>query len=1284
MRQRKSGKILLYAVAGALSVVVVLMLAVKVALDRVPAYQNEIQVWVQRQIGYHIRFAHVAPALRWYGPQLYFDRLELRSKDDLRVLARARGGLIGLDIWEFLRGGRLPAGKVRLDAPDIVITRMGPASFAIAAEIEIKGGGAPAFTPVLDDLPTGEILIRGGRLTVQNWNAALPTLVLDGVNFDIRREASLITGSLGARLPAVLGGTLNVTGTARGAGDLGSLAWNAQLRAHGINFPGWRTLLPEFLDDLDAGTGDFAMTAQGRGGELARAELNFAANNVVTGRGDGFRAQFARVSGDITFTHAGDRWELQGRDVRAQRDGRNDPVSQFDIAWRASDAGLTGLSAQATYLRLENLLPLAGLLPQTDLRDRLLAIAPTGEWSDAHVDLQRSGVADPWRLQVRAAFHDVGFAPMGRAPGLRGLSGSIAGDQNGGHVTIDTRDASVAWPRQWPQPVDVEAVNGTIYWKRTPASLLIATPALALHNHDAAVQLQAALEFPTGGDSPLLTLVSRVENGNVANAHLYLPREQIAPKALDWLDRALVSGNLPRADAILRGRLSHFPFRDGSGLFLVRLNLVDFTLDYRADWPKIENIAANAEFRNEGLTVQLLHGTTNGVVVEGVAAKFPDFKNGELTVHAETNGDAAAALAFLRATPLDAAAGRAFSGVNAAGPLRSQIELFLPFKNFEQRRVVVHGQMDGVTLERPGLPLTATDLSGDFEVDGGQVARADLRGRLLGGGFHVQARGARTRPLTRTQLDFRGSFGGDAARAALGLPAGAVLRGSADWHGVLKMAPDPARERSFRVHSSLAGLEIRLPEPLLKRPGTALPSWVEFEWPSGGGTLVSYALGPVAHGVMALESGDGGARVKSLDMAFGDAGSAASDGSQIVNLGGTIERLDLGGWLRLFPPDRTAKPLTSYLHEAKLQVNELDYLGLAFREVEFDLKASADRWDLRADGPNVVGKISFPVDGQSPDPWELDFERLRMDDESAAADGEADAPPTPGPERANPRSVPALHFSANDLVWGDKHLGSVHASLSRHDDGVSLDRLAITAATFNVTAQGHWRGPDTGLGHIDGVLNSSDVQTTMKQLGYADVISARAGRLDFDLNWVGAPSSASLRETIGHVQVTLDKGQLFGIKPGAGRVLGLASIAALPRRLALDFSDLTDKGLAFDTIRGGFDLRGGNAYTDDVLVKGPAAEIGLIGRIGLKAKDYDQTAVVTGSISNAFPIAGAAGAFAAGPVVGAAVLLFTQVFKQPLKGLARGYYRITGSWDNPNVERINSAGAAAATAEVPK
>jgi uncharacterized protein YhdP len=169
-------------------------------------------------------------------------------------------------------------------------------------------------------------------------------------------------------------------------------------------------------------------------------------------------------------------------------------------------------------------------------------------------------------------------------------------------------------------------------------------------------------------------------------------------------------------------------------------------------------------------------------------------------------------------------------------------------------------------------------------------------------------------------------------------------------------------------------------------------------------------------------------------------------------------------------------------------------------------------------------------------------------------------------------------------------------------------------------------------------------------------------------------------DATGTIQVALDKGQITGLKPGAGRMVGLASVAALPRRLALDFSDLTDKGFAFDSARGDFDLRDGSAFTDNVLIKGPAAEIGLIGRVGLKNKDYDQTAVVTGSVGSSLPLA----ALAAGPVVGAAVLLFTQVFKQPLKGLARGYYRITGSWDNPIVERIKSADAAAASAEAPK
>ena len=68
---------------------------------------------------------------------------------------------------------------------------------------------------------------------------------------------------------------------------------------------------------------------------------------------------------------------------------------------------------------------------------------------------------------------------------------------------------------------------------------------------------------------------------------------------------------------------------------------------------------------------------------------------------------------------------------------------------------------------------------------------------------------------------------------------------------------------------------------------------------------------------------------------------------------------------------------------------------------------------------------------------------------------------------------------------------------------------------------------------------------------------------------------------------------------------------------------------------------------------------------------------MTGNLGVSLPVAGA---LAGGPVIGAAVLLFSQVFKEPLKGITRGYYRITGPWDDPVVERVDASGVKAEAA----
>jgi uncharacterized protein YhdP len=171
------------------------------------------------------------------------------------------------------------------------------------------------------------------------------------------------------------------------------------------------------------------------------------------------------------------------------------------------------------------------------------------------------------------------------------------------------------------------------------------------------------------------------------------------------------------------------------------------------------------------------------------------------------------------------------------------------------------------------------------------------------------------------------------------------------------------------------------------------------------------------------------------------------------------------------------------------------------------------------------------------------------------------------------------------------------------------------------------------------------------------------------LIWLGPPEVSALDRLSGRLEISAVNGSLTSVEPGAGRVFGLMSLAHLPRRLALDFGDLTGEGLSYDTLRGTFQLTDGDAYTDNLTLRGSAAEIGIAGHTNLRLRTYDQTAIVTGQLGASL---GVAGALAAGPAVGAALLLFSQIFKEPLKGATRGYYRITGSWDDPQLRRIDA------------
>ena len=154
--------------------------------------------------------------------------------------------------------------------------------------------------------------------------------------------------------------------------------------------------------------------------------------------------------------------------------------------------------------------------------------------------------------------------------------------------------------------------------------------------------------------------------------------------------------------------------------------------------------------------------------------------------------------------------------------------------------------------------------------------------------------------------------------------------------------------------------------------------------------------------------------------------------------------------------------------------------------------------------------------------------------------------------------------------------------------GFAPAEVQLESARVSVNATGSWLVEGSGSqSSVEVQASSNDLVAASVALGYRSTIEAKRTELNARLRWPGGPRADAVSLMDGDVDLDLQDGQLRNVEPGAaGRVLGLTVLVELPRRLALDFRDVTDEGLAFDSVRGDFEVRKGNAYTKNLLLSG--------------------------------------------------------------------------------------------------
>ncbi|MGE0081559.1 MAG: YhdP family protein [Thiohalomonadaceae bacterium] len=456
-----------------------------------------------------------------------------------------------------------------------------------------------------------------------------------------------------------------------------------------------------------------------------------------------------------------------------------------------------------------------------------------------------------------------------------------------------------------------------------------------------------------------------------------------------------------------------------------------------------------------------------------------------------------------------------------------------------------------------------------------------------------------------TLISLAGTALGESLAARFPSPLTARLDGRAGWNGRITLGRGETAETTLVVESTLEGMAVPLPPPLGKPHADSLPL-----------TVTAFLSGERAGQAEAVLAGRGsavwelaGGELARLGVHLGEGHASLPEG-RAVRITGRLPALVPAQWSGM--PGAAAKRPEGAAAPLPVQV-ELEELGLVLD-----------------DGADAGVKAK-----------------------SAGGWGEA--------------SLPPLTFRVEKLSVDGKALGRLEFNTVPGPGQMVLREFSLRGPLLEVTGTGHWRRGPAPRTQVDLAVFSPDLGKLARSFGFASAIGK--GRMNAELKfaWPGAPQAYEMARLDGSVSVKIREGVLEEVDPGAGRLLGLLSLEALPRRLLLDFRDLFEKGVRFRTLQGSFRIENGNAYTSNLRVDTLPAGVFVSGRTGLAARDYDHTITVIPEVSGTLPVAGG---LALGPQVGAVLLLFQSIFKDKIDEAALFRYTVTGTWEKPVVKRI--------------
>jgi uncharacterized protein (TIGR02099 family) len=1271
---------------------VVLVLALRYGvLPHIEDYRPDIERLVSRGLGQGVSIGRIEASWDGINPDLTL--FEVRVADAQGRPALAFDRVEAILSWWSLPSAQLKLRLLRIDEPTLNLRRAGDGSIFIAgiALSEQKGDNAVADWI----LAQRRIRIHGATLVWQDELRKAPELVLKELDLALDNDGSRHRFGLTALPPEALASKLDLRGDFRGSDPRLIESWSGQLYAaigyadlaiwrqwldYPVALPHGRGALRAWLGFAQGGLRE--MTADVA---LQEVSLRFAQElpalelEQMSGR---LGARFSATG----FEASGRQIELATRPLAARNDESPESIrveaTDFNVDWQPGADGKTVAgSASASRFDLGALARLAGYLPFDSRSRQLLAdYAPRGEVSG----LLAKWKADAERVQtfsLKAGFDGLGIKAQGYFPGFSGLSGTFEASEAGGSASLDSKKSTIDLPSVFPESLtSLDTLAAQAKWKVGVGGIEVDLPRVEFSGPDAAGSAQGTYRSSETGPG-VIDLAASLTRADARAVWRYMPHAVGAGVRL-WLRDSLLAGQSSEAKLILKGDLGDFPFLDKrKGQFLVTVKARDAVIDYANGWPRIEGISGDLRFEGNGMVVDASRGTILGAQLSRTRAEIPDFDApiSTLVVKGQAAGPTSEFLKFIAQSPVADRIDHFTDDLSASGNGHLDLKLVIPLDEAKLGDSKIEGTFrllnNEVTVDA-ALPAIR-QVNGSVQFSGSDLKVPEINGTLFGGPLKIKGG---LQKDGRVLISANGSLAIAQLRRLSDSPLLDKLSGTTSYRGEVHINK---RNADLVVDSTLLGLASALPEPFAKTAGEPLALHFEKK------LLTSSGRGEAAGNPAAPEKVDAAVRDQ-LSVALGNVLSmqlirrkqregfviergAIASGRPLqlpasgVALGVSAARLNADLWRSVLLSagagaalDGTAAGSAPAVDSISIKTDDLLLLGRHYHEVDLDAAATPAQWKIRLASRQASGDLLWDSAGSGKLTARL--KQLTIDPSTEASRAVASEAI---------EKLPALDIVADEFSLGARRFGRFEVQ-ARNEAGIwHLSKLQASNPFGILSGSGQWQiAGGRNRTQLEFSVDSSDVGKLLDRLAYPGAVRAGTAHLAGRIGWNGSPVDLDYASLSGEMTLEASQGQFVKLDPGAaGKLLGLISLQGLPRRISLDFKDVFSQGLAFDGISSKLSVRDGVMRTERLQIDGPSARVVMRGEVDLKHETQRLSVNVQPELGGT----AALGVALINPLAGVATLLAHKVFQSPLNQMFGFDYLVTGSWDDPKVEKLSGS-----------